>query len=154
MTTNIKNIESERFTVPFHGWLGLSLIVIFWILNWTLSGPRTHWVFFPLWLGYCLAMDGLVFWRTGTSLLKRSPRKYAGLFLVSAPAWWIFELLNLRTQNWMYIGVELFTPLQYVFWTTLSFTTVIPAVFGSAEFVASFDFMKHLGRGPVISTDR
>src|SRR5512146_1330615 len=152
--TEIKSRESEKNSLPLHCWVGLGLIVVFWVLNWTLTGPRTHWGFFPLWLGYCLTMDGLVFWRTGTSLLTRSPRKYVGLFLVSAPVWWIFELLNLRTQNWTYIGVELFTPLQYVFWTTLSFTTVIPAVFGSAEFIASFDFVKRLQRGPVIDTDK
>ena len=156
MTTNIKTkqIEIEKPKLPLHGWLGLGLILIFWTLNWALQGPRTHWGFFPIWLGYCLAMDGLVFWRTSTSLLTRSPRKYAGLFLVSAPVWWIFELLNLRTQNWTYLGAEIFTPLEYVFWTTLGFTTVIPAVFGSAEFFASFDFVKRLKRGLVIGTDQ
>jgi hypothetical protein len=156
MTSNIKtkSIESEQFRIPPHGWVGVSLIIIFWILNWTLTGPRTHWGFFPLWLGYCLAIDGLVFWRTGTSLLTRSPRKYVGLFLISAPVWWIFELLNVRTQNWTYLGVEIFSPLTYIFWTTLSFTTVIPAVFGSAELFASFDFLKGLRRGPVIGTDK
>jgi hypothetical protein len=76
------------------------------------------------------------------------------LFLVSAPAWWIFELLNVRTQNWTYLGAEIFTPLEYAFWTTLSFTTVIPAVFGSAEFFASFDFVRHLKRGLVVGTDK
>lgn len=155
MTTDlkIKNIENEKSKFPLHAWLGLGLIILFWILNWTLPGARTHWGFFPLWLGYCLSMDGLVFLRTGTSLLTRSWRKYIGLFLVSAPVWWIFELLNLRTQNWTYIGAEIFTPLQYAFWTTLSFTTVIPAVFGSAEFFASFDFIKRFQHGPVIGTD-
>jgi hypothetical protein len=157
MTTNlkIKNMGNEKHKVPLHGWLGLGLIIVFWILNWTLKGPRTHWGFFPLWVGYCLCVDGLVFWRTGTSLLTRSPRKYIGLFLVSAPVWWIFELLNIRTQNWTYIGAEIFSPLQYVILTTVSFTTVIPAVFGAAEFFASFDFVKHLTKsGPVIGTDK
>jgi hypothetical protein len=148
----IKNREAEKSRFPLHGWLGLSLILLFWTLNWTLTGARTHWGFFPLWLGYCLAMDGLVFWRTGTSLLTRSLHKYVGLFLVSAPVWWIFELLNVRTRNWTYIGAEIFTPLEYAFWTTLSFTTVIPAVFGSAEFFASFEFVKRLKRGLVIGT--
>ena len=152
--TEIKNMENEKSKFPTHGLFGLGLVIIFWVLNWTLTGPRTNWGFFPLWLGYCLAMDGLVFWRTGTSLLTRSPRKYIGLFLVSAPGWWIFELLNVRTQNWTYIGAELFSPFQYVFWTTLSFTTVIPAVFGTAEFFASFDFLKRLKPGPVIGTDK
>jgi hypothetical protein len=151
---NIKNVENEKPRVALHGLLGLLLVIAFWILNWTLPGTRTHWGFFPLWLGYCLAMDGLVFWRTGTSLFTRSPRKYVGLFLVSAPVWWIFELLNLCTKNWVYIGADIFTPLQYAFWTTLSFTTVVPAVFGGAEFLASFDFIKRLKRGLVIGTDK
>lgn len=154
MTTNINNIEREKIGIPWQGWLGLGLIIVFWTLNWTLTGARTHWGFFPLWLGYCLAIDGLVYWRTGTSLLTRSPRKYIGLFLVSAPVWWLFELLNVRTQNWTYSGIEIFTSLEYAFWTTLSFTTVIPAVFGSAEFFASFDFFKRPKRGPVIGTDK
>jgi len=150
-----KNKENEKSKFPTHGWLGLGLVIVFWILNWTLTGPRTNWGFFPLWLGYCLSMDGLVAWRTGTSLLTRSPRKYVALFLISAPGWWIFELFNLRTQNWVYIGAEIFTPLQYVFWTTVSFTTVIPAVFGTTELFASFDFVKRLTkRGPVIDTDK
>src|SRR5687767_9808502 len=156
MTTNIKpkRIEAIKVRFPLHGWLGLSLIIIFWILNWMLTGPRTHWGFFLLWLGYCLTIDALVFWQTRTSLLTRSLSKYIGLFLISAPAWWIFELLNLRTQNWTYIGAEIFTPLEYAFWTTLSFTTVIPAVFGSAEFFASFDFVRRLKPGPVIGTGK
>jgi len=139
---------------PRHGWLGLALVAVFWVLNWTLNGLRTHWGFFPLWLGYCLTIDGLVFWRTGTSLLMRNWRKYIGLFIISAPAWWIFEILNLRTQNWFYEGAEFFTPLQFGLLTTLSFTTVIPAVFGSAEFFASFGFLKRIRRGPVVATDK
>lgn len=156
MTTNIKTkrFESEKARVPVHGWFGFGLIIVFWIFNWSLTGVRTHWGFFPLWLGYCLAIDGLVFWRTGTSLLTRSPRKYVGLFLVSAPVWWIFELLNMRTQNWTYPGAEMFSPMAYAFLTTLSFTTVIPAVFGSAEFFASFDFVRRLKPGPVVGTDK
>ena len=156
MTTNIKtkSVAKEKSGFPLHGRIGLGLIFSFWILNWTLTGPRTHWGFFPLWLGYCLAIDGLVVWRTGTSLLMRNRRRYIGLFLVSAPAWWIFELLNVRTQNWTYLAAEIFTPLEYAFWTTLSFTTVIPAVFGSAEFFASFNFVRHLKQGLVIGTDK
>jgi hypothetical protein len=134
--------------------MGLGLALLFWILNWSLSGIRTHWGFFPMWVGYCLAMDGLVFWRTGTSLLKRSLPGYIGLFLVSAPMWWIFEALNARTQNWIYEGAAGFGPLPYAFWTTLSFTTVLPAVFESAEFVASFDFIKRMKDGPVIGKGR
>ena len=139
---------------PLHGWAGLALAGVFWALNWNLEGLRTYWGFFPMWLGYCLAVDGLVFWRTGTSLAARSVKKYVGLFLVSAPAWWLFVLVNLRVQNWNYQGSEFFTNSEFILWSSLSFTTVIPAVFGSAELVSSFDFIKSIGNGPRIHPGR
>jgi len=139
---------------PTHGWIGVGLVVIFWSLNWALPGLRTHWAFFPLWLGYCLTMDALVLKRTGTSLLARSGPRYLGLFLVSAPSWWLFELINLRTQNWVYLGAEAFAPLSYGFWTTLSFSTVLPAVLGSVELLASFRFVSRLPRGPRLVPSR
>lgn len=151
---NARNLDTARRSFPIQGWIGLVLALVFWILNWGLSGLRTYWAFFPLWLGYCLTVDGLTYWRTGTSLLTRSWRKYLGLFALSAPLWWLFEALNLRTQNWEYIGVARFSSLAYAFWTTLSFTTVVPAVFGSAEFFSSFDFVRRLGKGPVMNPDR
>ena len=141
---------SERVRFPLHGWAGLALAGVFWALNWGLQGTRTHWGFFPLWLGYCLFMDGLVLFRTGTSLLRRSLQKYIGLFLISAPAWWVFEALNLRTQNWVYQGAEAFSPAAYFFWTTLSFSTVLPAVLESAELFAGFGFVRRMKPGLVI----
>ena len=133
---------------PAHGWLGLGLVIIFWILNWSLSGLRTHWGFFPLWLGYCLTVDALVFMRKGHSMLTRNSGAYVKLFLVSAPVWWLFELLNWRTQNWFYDGREYFTGLQYFVLASLSFSTVMPAVFGTAELVSTFDWLKRIRRGP------
>jgi hypothetical protein len=137
-----------------HGWLGLALILVFWPLNWSLTGPRTHWGFFPLWLGYSLTVDALVLYRRGTSLLSRDWQKYAGLFLVSAPAWWLFEVLNWRVRNWSYLGREMFSDLEYGLLASLSFSTVIPAIFGTAELMASFGFVRRIGRGPVIRPDR
>lgn len=137
-----------------HGWIGLGLITIFWPVNWLLDGTRTHWSFFPLWLGFCLMIDALVLLRRGTSLLTRSWGKYLGLFLLSAPVWWLFEVINWRLNNWHYIGKELFSPLEYGFWATLSFSTVIPAVFGSAELIGSFKFIQSPKRGPIIRPDK
>ncbi len=144
-----KPATGKKFAV--HGWLGLGLMAIFWTLNWTLPGIHTQWAFFPLWLGFCLSVDALTLYRTGTSLLTRSWRKYVGLFFISAPAWWLFEAVNLRLQNWVYIGTEKFSNLTYGFWSTLNFTIVIPAVFGAAELVASFSLFRRLKKGPVVS---
>jgi hypothetical protein len=139
---------------PAYGWLGLGLVVIFWIVNWSLTGLRTHWAFFPMWLGYGLTIDALVFRRKGSSMLTRNPAGYVTLFLVSAPAWWLFELLNLRTQNWYYDGRQFFTSFQYFVLASLSFSTVMPAVFGTAELVSTFSWLKGIGRGPRIIPTR
>jgi hypothetical protein len=133
---------------PRHGWLGLTLIAVFWALNWGLAGMRTHWGFFPLWLGYCLTVDALVVRRTGTSLLTRSRRAYAGLFAASVPAWWLFELINARTRNWIYLDDGTIGPVEHALLASLAFSTVIPAVFGTAELAASWSWVQRLGRGP------
>ncbi len=141
------------YPFPLHGWLGVGLVLIFWTLNWGLDGLRTHWGFFPLWLGYSLAVDGLNVSRRGTSLLTRDWRMYIGLFIISAPIWWSFELVNWRTQNWAYLGREFFTDLEYLALATLSFSTVIPAVLGTAELFAGMAFIRRLRPGPRLGKD-
>ena len=142
----------KRF--PYHTWIGIGLILVFWYLNWSLPGLRTHWCFFFLWLGYCLTIDGLVFARKGTSLLTRNLKAYAGLFLASIPGWWLFELINLRVQNWEYLGAEAFTPLAYFLLTSLSFSTVMPAVFGTAELASTFRWLRHKRSGWRLKPDK
>jgi hypothetical protein len=135
-----------------HGWLGVGLVIVFWILNWSLPGLRTDRGFFFLWLGYCLTVDALILMRKGNSPLTRSPRAYVGLFLASAPAWWLFELINWRTQNWHYVGREHFTDLQYFVLASLSFSTVMPAVFSTAELVSTLGWIRRVEPGPQITS--
>lgn len=139
-------MSDARNRFPIHGWIGLILTAVFWMLNWTLPGIRTSWGFFPLWLGYCLTVDALVFLRKGSSMIARSLVKYVLLFVISAPAWWLFELLNIRSGNWSYQGRELFSSLQYAVFATVSFSTVMPAVFGTAELVSTFKWVGRIGR--------
>ncbi|MDQ3792614.1 MAG: hypothetical protein M3341_08230, partial [Actinomycetota bacterium] len=130
------------------------LIALAWPLNWGLSGLRTHLLFFPLWLGYALLVDALVLRRRDTSILTRSPKGFALLFACSAPAWWLFEAFNMRTQNWEYLGGDRFGPLAYFLLTSLSFSTVMPAVFETAELVRSGGWMRRLSGGPRLRPHR
>src|SRR5881628_1899197 len=128
--------------------LGLLLLAICWPLNWTLPGMRTAYLFFPLWLGYILVVDGLVLCRTGTSLWVRSRRDFILLFLASAPVWWLFEVINARTANWEYQGGGTLSDFQYYVLCTISFSTVMPAVFETGELVRSFRWLQRLPAGP------
>lgn len=133
-----------------HGFVGLILIAVFWPLNWMLPGLRTAYLFFPLWLGYILAVDGLVLRRTGTSLWRRSRFRFVLLFFTSIPGWWLFEAINLRTRNWTYSGAEAFTDFEYFLLSSVAFSTVMPAVFETAELVRSFAFTRRFVSGPRI----
>ena len=135
---------------PWHGWLGLALVAAAWPATWALPGPRTHILFFPLWLGFVLTVDALVARRRGDSILIRAPLDFALLFLASIPAWWLFELLNRRLRNWEYLGGESITGGEYLFWSSLSFSTVIPAVFEAAELLRTTRWIERFRSGPRI----
>jgi hypothetical protein len=149
-----ETVTSVPHPFPRRGWIGLGLILIFWPLNWFAGGLRTSWGFFPLWLGYALLVDGLAFRQSGTSLFARSRKAYATLFVLSAPGWWLFEVINLRVQNWEYLGVDGFGPMAYFLLASLNFSVVMPAVFGTAEWISGMRWVKGLRRGPVIRQDR
>src|SRR6266403_4004715 len=132
------------------GWIGLFLIATCWPLNWTLKGV-TEYLFFPLWLGYVLVVDALVAARTGSSMWTRSRKEFVLLFVASSPVWWMFEVINHRTANWEYLGSNHFATFEYYLLCTISFSTVMPAVFETAELARSFPFMPRFASGPRVS---
>jgi hypothetical protein len=134
--------NNRRF--PGWGLVGVALIAVFWPVNWFFPGTRTIWAFFPLWAGFILTVDGLVYLRKNTSQFERSKRGFISLFLISAPSWWLFEVLNRRVQNWHYLGVENFSSWEYFFLSTINFSVVIPAIFESAELLTSFDLFSNI----------
>ncbi|MBM3832894.1 MAG: hypothetical protein FJ403_06410 [Verrucomicrobia bacterium] len=140
--------------LPPWGWIGLSLIAVFWPLNWMLPGLRTAYLFFPLWLGYVLVIDALVFARSRSSLWSRSRKGFWFLFVISAPGWWLFEVINWRTQNWEYLGGQHFSGLRYFVLSTVSFSTVMPAVFETAELIRTFDWVNRFATGPHLRATR
>jgi len=125
---------------PWWGYGGFLLTVISWYLAWN----RFSWfeslqpyTFFPLWFGYIISVNSLTCGRTGTCLLINRSRFFLSLFPASALFWWFFEYLNRFVQNWYYLGVEHFSPAQYIIHASLCFSTVLPAVQSTAEFLAT-----------------
>ncbi|MDQ3045571.1 MAG: hypothetical protein M3R06_10555 [Chloroflexota bacterium] len=117
---------------------GLTLLAIAWPVAWIDGAPLREFTFFPLWLGYILAVDGIVAARTGTSLLERGGWSFLRLFLFSVPLWWLFEGANHSLDNWRYTLARSYSDLEYVLLASLSFSTVIPAILETAELVRSF----------------
>jgi hypothetical protein len=109
---------------------------------------RTLYLFFPLWLGLVLLLDGWMLIRTGSSIASRSKGHFLSLFLFSVPIWWVFEMLNLRTRNWEYRGDVVQNEWLFLMSAALAFSTVVPAVLEAAEVVRSFRWIGRLPHGP------
>lgn len=138
----MKNFTEQCKKYPVWGWAGMVLVAVFWPMNWFLPGTRSMYAFFPLWLGYILIVDGMVFLRSNTSQINRNVRGFVFLFCTSAPFWWLFEILNRRVQNWHYLGVENLNNIEYFLMATINFSVVIPAVFESSELASTFKWVK------------
>jgi len=148
--------RTQRF--PAWGWIGVGVLAVSWILAWN----RFPWfaafqrfTFTPLWFGYVVVINALTLRRTGHCMLTDRPGYALRLFAVSAVFWWFFEYLNRFVQNWYYVEIGQLTPLEYLVFATLPFSTVLPAVLGTYEFLDSFPRLRNGLTGlPPLRTSR
>lgn len=124
---------------------------------WWVAWHRYAWfarfqalTFLPLWLGYIVVVNTLRYRRDGCSLLTHRPRYLARLFGLSALFWWYFEFLNRFVGNWSYTGIEAYGPRAYALLATLAFSTVLPAVLSTADWLGASPRMQALAHGPRI----
>jgi predicted flap endonuclease-1-like 5' DNA nuclease len=97
--------------------------------------PWATW-FYPLAWYPTLALAELwLIRRRGRGLLRQSPHVGVAMLGWSVPFWLLFELFNFRVQNWYYVFVP-HHPVERWAGITLSFATVLPAVFVFREVMA------------------
>ncbi|MBS0152807.1 MAG: hypothetical protein JSR31_17920 [Nitrospira sp.] len=141
-------LHAARFTLPWWGWFAIGWTCLWWVVAWTrvhgLVVVQEH-TFTPLWLGYIMIVNACTFARTGRCMMLHRPGYFLSLFPLSAAFWWVFEYLNRFVQNWYYVSVADLSSLEYFARATTPFSTVLPAVIGTAELLTSYR---------VISSDR
>lgn len=106
--------------------LALAVLVAAWMLRDRGIEPLATWFYVFAWYPTLLALDAVAVLLGGESLLAR-PVSVLALLWWSAVIWFLFELLNLRLQNWYYVLVP---PHRLERWVgiTVSFATVGPAI--------------------------
>jgi len=133
--------HASRFTLPWWGWLGIGWTGLWWVLAWSrfpwMASLQEH-TFTPLWIGYIVVVNACTFGRIGRCMMVHRPRYFLLLFPLSAAFWWIFEYLNRFVQNWYYVGVAELASFEYFIRATIPFSTVLPAVIGTAELLTLF----------------
>jgi hypothetical protein len=129
---------------PGWGWAALFGLAAAWYLAWTrhpwMAAFQAH-TFTPVWLAYIFVANALCLRNTGRSPLTHRPGFFWALFPASASFWWVFEYLNRFVQNWYYEGPAL-GPWPYFGWASLCFSTVLPAVVSTRDWVASWKWLK------------
>lgn len=134
---------SMRYRGPFpgFGWLGLVLIGVTWVVAWNRfpwASSLQRLTFTPLWLGYIVVVNALIVTRSGACPMISETRLFITLFPLSAVFWWSFEYLNRFVNNWYYPGTQYLGAGPYVLEVTLPFSTVLPAVYTTAVWLATF----------------
>ncbi|MFH1349949.1 MAG: hypothetical protein ABII26_03340 [Pseudomonadota bacterium] len=127
---------------PFWGWGGILLGIIAWILAWNrfswFTALQIH-TFTPLWVAYIMTINALTFRRTGRCIMLNRTPFFLLLFPSSALFWWFFEYLNRFVQNWYYGGDQL-AAMEYFWYATLPFSTVLPSVLSTREWLSGFSW--------------
>jgi hypothetical protein len=134
--------SSSPHPFPWWGWIGVFCGIIAWIVAWSRYGLFSRFqphTFTPLWASYIVTINALTFSRTGHCMMIDRTRSFLLLFPVSAAFWWFFEYLNRFVQNWSYTGVN-FGAWEYFLYATLPFSTVLPAVLGTREWLLSLSW--------------
>ena len=90
--------------------------------------PFANFFYLCAWYGLIFTFDQLIRRREGRSLIGRCGPGFLLVLIWSAAAWYFFELVNLRLQNWYYVFV-VDQPLVRPIGTFLSFATVFPGIF-------------------------
>jgi hypothetical protein len=130
--------------LPLWGWVALAVLVISWVFAWTrfawFDSYQRH-TFIPLWLSFIVFVNAVCVRQSGTCPMLHEPVFFAGLFPLSAAFWWFFEYLNQFVQNWYYTGVSYGT-LTYSMHATISFATVLPAVYTTRRLISEMEWFR------------
>jgi hypothetical protein len=90
--------------------------------------------YFPfVWFGFILTLDGFLDRTTGSSLWHGSRRSFLLLLPLSAGFWWLFEAFDAEVHSWRYVNTGVFSPLGFAVYATICFSTVLPAVWETAQ---------------------
>lgn len=104
-----KPIPRPKQKAPYPWWFvfGTAMMVFFWWLQWshsTVFGELVYWSFSPIWWGFTLFLDGIVYRRNnGVSLVSSKPTMMLIAYFVSIFGWAYFEYYDYFVLgNWYY----------------------------------------------------
>lgn len=160
-----KKVKVEKKVINKHSfpwWLPVGIILfslsllVFWG-KFSIFEFLDPVMFVPLWWGFILFIDGLVFIRTeGHSLLSKKPKTMFLLAVISSLGWFLFEYLDFFVlANWYYPNNHIFTTYGNYVWFMSSYTIIFPQIFELYHLFLTFPKLKNRwAKGPVIQYNK
>lgn len=141
-----------------YGWIGLGLILVAesaLILQneYPIARTISVWTTPICWWGYILFVDAVIFRLKGSSLISTRTGEFFLQLLLSIGFWLIFEIYNLHLQNWEYHGLPE-NPVIRNLGLALSFATIMPGIFQTAELLATLKVFQGFKTSPLRVTNR
>jgi hypothetical protein len=127
----------------WYGLLGILLIIALEFILFFQVQPFVLWFTPFVWIGYILVVDSIVYMMKKDSLLMNHKIKFVFLTLLSTFVWYGFEAYNRFSNGWFYSNLPSDTIIKYTM-GTLSFATIIPAVFETFDLIRQFHFFNKL----------
>jgi hypothetical protein len=123
--------------LPFYAWIGLAVMATSEAAMLAKIEPFWSWHTPIAWSGYILFVDGLVWRRRGSSLLRDDRAEALFIGIVGVPLWVVFEYYNkYALHNWYYVGLPEVLLVRYAGYAW-AFATITLALMETAELVGS-----------------
>lgn len=131
----------EDYKVKFIICAGLLLAMFGAVGNYLEIEPIHNLFYLFAWWAYIFIIDAVIYHIKGDSLIVSRTGEFLVLVVWSAFIWFIFELANLRLQNWHYMYLPSDRTLR---WTgyIISYATVLPGIFETTELLETLGLFK------------
>jgi len=128
-------------TFPFHGIIGISLLILSEILHLKRIEPFYSWFYCFAWWSYILFIDAIIYRLKGNSLILSRTKEFFLMIPWSVFIWLIFEAANLSLENWYYINLPSSTVERWLGYA-VAYGTVLPGIFETAELLETIGMFK------------
>jgi hypothetical protein len=143
----VPHVIIQKRKLPSWFWIGLVLwgvVMIFFYAK--LSGPKwlANWALIPLWWGFILMLDGIVYKRNdGKSLVHNAPAELFAMGILSISGWLLFEYFNFFIDlNWYYPAAgKMNNHDSFLLYAVLGSSAFIPMAFEWYHLLRSFPVM-------------
>jgi hypothetical protein len=130
---------SKPLHLKSHGYIGILLIFLAEITlilqyRYPIAKEISIWTTPICWWGYIMLTDAIIHKIKGESMMVNHLKGFIEMLFLSIIFWLIFEVYNLCLINWKYIGLPK-NPLVTALGMALSFVTIMPGMFFTAEII-------------------